>query len=144
MPRDWVVQVDDAGRVVVGSTDQPTDAYIVNPDAEGSLCLVERLDPGLSDAETPDDDGGLHADLGTASFLVCPAPDSTQQRYQSVQVVEPDPELVHRPDHEEQVEVRGSWTDSKSPSALDYWVIQNRDAHAMFRQRPSGRHHTTA
>jgi hypothetical protein len=144
MVRDWVVKVDDHGMVVIGECDKPTDAYLVNAEADGSFALVERLDPPLPDAEIPDDDGGLNSHGEDAAYLLCPQPESTQQRYEEPKSVPVDAELVHQPDHEEQPEVRGSWTESTSPSALDYWVIQNRDAHAMFRRLSASGRRTAA
>ncbi len=141
MVRDWIVKVDGSGQVVVGDSDQPTSCYLVSPETDGSLSVVDRLDPDLPDGAADSDDGQLTGD-GGSSFLVCPQPDASQLRTAPSQTPMEAPR-VRRPVEPTPIEERGAWTDTSS-DPLTYWIAQNRDAHAMFRGRPSGRHPSKA
>lgn len=149
---EWLVNIDFEGRVVVASDGPAAASYLVLPNPDGSLDLLERdhLRTPTPEAEQPRTELDDQAEAELARWAE--VADSADRRLADQRgmptittsgraigpVIDlspkdaPQPQAFSSNDRE-----ANSPTMSAVDSALKYWLIQNRDAHELFQERGS-------
>ena len=161
MDIDWQVVLDHDGRVLVGKAEADVEGrYLVLPQPDGNLELraLERVGergspapPGPEPVMAGLDEDAAESELARwgaralGDLSQAPKPAAATTPSAALPLIDPRRADRPQPAALESTDVEANSTSlSAVDAAYRYWLIQNRDAHDLFRTRGSSRRSATS